>query len=187
MAKSMSNICQGVQPFQTKSQPSTDNNNALQQQPHLSRENFIIYSHNSDRPWLRFRWQILKLVWRSSGRGLMNGWWYFGCQRAGTCVMWSPRVYPFIHCKGSIEGTRRIMAFTTPHRNTKLLAWYPAWQVPLGLHRILNLSMIKDRRWSYHTTRILWVHLPQLLGWEQNVDVPPLSVDTLVWTSTVVP
>ena len=118
----------------------------------------------------------------------MNGWWYFGCQRAGTCVMWSPRVYPFIHCKGSIEGTRRIMAFTTPHRNTKLLAWYPAWQVPLGLHRILNLSMIKDRRWSYHTTRILRVHLPQLLGWEQNVDVPiPLSVDTLAWTSTVLP
>ena len=109
-------------------------------------------------------------------------------QNVGSCVMWSPRVYPFIHCKGSTEETRRIMAFTTPHRNTELLVWYPAWQVPLGLHRILNLSMIKDRRWSYHTTRILRVHLPQLLGWEQNVDVPiPPCVDTLAWTSTVLP
>ena len=87
MAKSMSNICQGVQPFQTKSQPSTDNNNALQQQPHLSRENFIIYSHDSNRPWLRFRWQILKLVWRSFGRGLTNGWWYFGRRRAGSQML----------------------------------------------------------------------------------------------------
>ena len=40
-------------------------------------------------------------------------------QNVGSCVMWSPRVYPFIHCKGSTEGTRRIMAFTAPHRNTK--------------------------------------------------------------------
>ena len=49
-------------------------------------------------------------------------------QKVGSCVMWSPRVYPFIHChcKGSTEETRRIMAFTTPHRNTELLVWYPA-------------------------------------------------------------
>ena len=66
---------------------SSDNNNALQWQPILSRDNFIIYSHNSTRPWLRFRWQILKLVWRSSGRGSMNGWWYFGCQWAGNQML----------------------------------------------------------------------------------------------------
>jgi len=131
MAKSMPNICQGVQPFQTKSQPSTDNNNALQQQPHLFRENFIIYSHNSDRPWLRFRWQILKLLkkklWKRFDEWVMIFWpstgrqSNVGCmqQNVGSCVMWNPRVYPFIHCKGSTEETQRIMAFTNPHRNTK--------------------------------------------------------------------
>ena len=56
------------------------------------------------------------IFWPSTGRQSN-----VGCmqQNVGSCVMWNPRVYPFIHCKGSTEGTRRIMAFTTPHHNTK--------------------------------------------------------------------
>jgi hypothetical protein len=122
-------------------------------------------------------------------------------QNVGSCVMWNPRVYPFIHCKGSTEVTQRVVAFTTPHRNIKLLAWYPAWQVPLGLHRILNLSMLNKGQeviisflyvWTYPTsasTSTTWLgakcgctYPPERGHLGVNIHCPPSNRSSNYWS-----
>ena len=56
--------------------------------------------------------------------------------------MWSPRVYPFIHIAKGLQK-RFSGSWLSPLVVTqRILVWYPAWQVPLGLHCILNLSML---------------------------------------------
>ena len=145
---------------------------------------------SDDKSCRLFEHEVLEEAWRMGDDILAVNGQAIKCwvqQNVGSCVMWNPRVYPFIHCKGSREGTRQIMAFTTPHRTQSY------WRDILGLCIVswILQCLIKDRRLSYHScmsARILQVHLPQLLGSEQNVDVPiPLSVDTLAWTSTVLP
>ena len=111
--------------------PSSSNkNNALQGNPTCpERTSSSIHTtllgldwDSDDKSCRLFEHEVLEEAWRMGDDILAVNGQAIKCwvqQNVGSCVMWNPRVYPFIHCKGSTEETQRIMAFTNPHRNTK--------------------------------------------------------------------
>ena len=118
---------------------------------------------SDDKSWSSFEEVLEEARWMGDDILAVNGQ-VIKCwvqQNVGSCVMWSPRVYPFIHCKGSTEGLGGSWLSPPLIVTQRILVWYPAWQVPLGLHRILNLSMLNKGQeviisflyvWTYPTS-----------------------------------
>jgi len=143
----------------------------------------------------------LKKFWKRLDEWVMIFWLSMGRQSNVGCN----RTWVHVWCgaPGCIhsyiaKGLQKGLAFTTPHRNTKLLAWYPAWQVPLGLHRILNLSMLNKGQEviiSYNTyptsasTSTTWLggkcgctYPPEHGHLSVNIHSPPLNRSSNYWT-----
>ena len=130
---------------------------------------------------------------------MTNGWWYFGRRRAGSQMLGAcNRMWVHVWC-GAPGCIHSYIAKGLQKRlggswlSPPLIVTQSYWCDILGLCIVswILQCLIKDRRLSYHScmsARMLQVHLPQLLGSEQNVDVPiPLSVDTSAWTPSVPP
>ena len=138
----------------------------------------------------------------------MNGWWYFGCQWTGNQMLGATErgfmcdVEPQGVSIHTLQRVYRRDWLSPPLIVTqRILVWYPAWQVPLGLHRILNLSMLNKGQeviisflyvWTYPTsasTSTTWLgakcgctYPPERGHLGVNIHCPPSNRSSNYWS-----